>query len=487
MTVRVRIAPAPSGSLHVGNVRTALFNWLFARHHGGIFILRVEDTDRARIAEEHFHAILYDLRWIGMDWDEGPESGGPYEPYRQSERLGHYADAASRLLELGAAFRCYCTREELSQRREEAQKAGRPPVYNGRCRRLSEQDRAQFETEGRPWTVRLQVPEEGSTSFADIVTGEVTFAHEYLDDVILVRSDGFPLYNLAAVVDDGIMKITHVVRGLDLQSSTPYQILMHEALGNAVPEYAHVPMINGLDGKPLSKRHGPTGLAWFRDHGFLPEAMMNYLAYLGWGTAEQELMSVDELIERFELEHVHASPATFDTQRLEWMNGEYIRKLDEADLASRLEPFLAGEGLISSPPAEDEQGRVAVAASLVQTRMRRLDEAPALVRGIFLDKIEPAPEEVEKGLGKDFVPELLEKAESALQGLQTWDRDSIESGLRGVVEQLEIKPRAGFVPFYVAIHGSTVGAPIFESMEVLGREKVLERLRRARTLAPASG
>jgi len=487
MTVRVRFSPAPSGSLHVGRVRTALFNWLFARHHGGTFILRVEDTDRARVAEEHFHAILYDLRWIGMDWDEGPETGGPYEPYRQSERLDHYADGASRLLELGAAFRCYCTSEELSQRREEAQKAGRPPIYNGRCRGLSEQDRAQFEAESRPWTVRLQVPEEGSTSFADIVTGEVTFEHEHLDDVILVRSDGFPLYNLAAAVDDGIMKITHVVRGLDLQSSTPYQILMHEALGNAVPEYAHLPMINGPDRKKLSSRHGATGLGWYRDHGFLPEAMMNYLVYLGWGTAEQELMSVDELIERFELEHVHASPATFDTQRLEWMNGEYIRKLDEADLASRLEPFLAGEGLVSTPPAEDEQGRVALAASLVQTRMRRLDEAPALVRGIFLDEIEPAPEEVEKGLGKDFVPELLDRAGAALEGVENWERNSIESALRAVVEQLEIKPRAGFVPFYVAIHGSTVGAPIFESMEVLGREKVLERLRRARTYAPASG
>lgn len=483
MTVRVRMAPAPSGSLHIGNVRTALFNWLFARHSGGTFVLRVEDTDRSRVAPEHYDAIQEDLRWIGLDWDEGPGVGGPYEPYRQSERLDLYQEAVDRMHQANAAYRCYCTKEELEERRKAALAAKRRPGYDGRCYRLTDEERSRFEAESRPFTIRFHVPDEGSTSFNDIVTGEVTWEHDQMDDFVIVRSDGLPLYDLAATVDDGVMKISHVVRGLDLQSSTPRQILMHSVLGHEIPEYAHLPLINGPDGTKLSKRHGPTALAWYREHGFLPEAMMNYLALQGWGTAEETLLPKDELIEKFDLGRVHSSPAMFDPAKLEWMNGEHIRLLGDADLASRLEPFLAAEGLIDNPPTSDQKSRLDAIVPEVKTRIRRLEEAPALVRGIFSDDVEPDPEMVEKFLTADEVPVLLEKAIAALSSIDDWEVSAIDAALHSVVDELGLKPRKAYVPFYIAIHGARVGAPLFNSMELIGQEKTLERLRKTGSIA----
>jgi glutamyl-tRNA synthetase len=477
VTTRLRFAPAPSGSIHVGNARTALFNWLYARHTGGTFVLRVEDTDRSRVNEESYEAVLADLRWLGLVWGEGPEVGGPYAPYRQSERLDVYAGVVERLLADGVAYRCYCTPEELEERRRAALASGGRPGYDGRCYRLSESERAVLEASGRPHVIRFHVP-EGSTTFHDLVTGDVTVDHSQIDDFVIVRRDGFPLYNLAAPVDDGMMQMTHVLRGLDLQASTPRQLLLLAHLGLPEPAYGHLPLINGADGQPLSKRHGEVSIGWYREHGFLPEAMVNYLALLGWGHGDEVVMSLPQLIEWFDVADVGASPARFDLDKLTWMNGEYIRTLTDEELARRLMPFLAAAGLVSDPYPASEESLVLAVAGLVKTRIERLDQAPALVAGIFRDvPIDPAA--AEKVLSEDFVPDLLSRSIAALSGLASWDRESIEAALREVQTAMGLKPRKAFVPFYVAILGSNVGAPIFDSMALIGRDRVLARLRGA--------
>ncbi|TMK53681.1 MAG: glutamate--tRNA ligase [Actinobacteria bacterium] len=480
MTTRVRFAPAPSGSIHVGNARTALFNWLYARHNGGVMVLRVEDTDRSRVTEESYRAVLEDLRWLGLDWDEGPEAGGPYAPYRQSERLDIYRGVIDQLLLAGLAYPCYCTPEELEERRKAAMAAGRRPGYDGRCYRLTDAERSKFEAEHRPYVIRFHVPEEGSTTFHDLVTGYVTVDHAQIDDFVLVRRDGFPLYNLAAPVDDGMMHMTHVIRGLDLQPSTPRQILLHDALGNEIPEFGHLPLILGADGQPLSKRHGEVSVGWYRDHGFLPEAIVNYLALLGWSPRDGSvILPLSEIVAQFRLEDVGASPARFDLDKLTWMNGEYIRSLPDEELARRLEPFLVRVGLVADPPTEAQRSLVAAIVPLVKTRIERLDQAAPLVAGIFRDvPVDPAA--AEKVLGEDYVPELLERSVAALERLGTWDREGVEAALRGVQTEMGLKPKKAFVPFYVAVLGSNVGAPIFDSMALIGRDKVLDRLRQVR-------
>jgi glutamyl-tRNA synthetase len=477
VTVRVRFAPAPSGSLHVGNARTALFNWLYARHHGGTFVLRVEDTDRSRVNEESFQAVLQDLRWLGLTWDEGPDVGGPHAPYRQSERLGIYAGMVERLVGRGVAYRCYCTPEELDERRRAALASGGRPGYDGRCYRLGAEERAAFEAEGRPFVIRFHVP-DGATTFHDLVTGDVTVDHAQIDDFVIVRRDGFPLYNLAAPVDDGLMAMTHVVRGLDLQPSTPRQILLMRALELPVPAYGHLPLIHGPDGQPLSKRWGEVSIGWYREHGFLAEAMVNYLALLGWGHGDDVIMSLAQLVAWFDLADVGASPAKFDLDKLTWMNGQYLRALADDELAARLTPFLAAAGLVGATPSGAEQALIAAVAPLVKTRIERLDQASDLVAGIFTD-VEPDQATAAKVLGQPFVPSLLGRATEALSELASWDRESIEAALRRVQAELGIKPRQAFVPFYVAVLGSNVGAPIFDSMALIGRQRVLERLQRA--------
>lgn len=481
MTVRVRLAPAPSGSLHIGTARTALYNWLFARKHSGVFVLRVEDTDPSRVSPEHYQTIQDDLRWLGLDWDEGPGIGGPYGSYLQTERLRLYQEAAKKLIDDGHAYRCYCTAEELDARRKAALAAKRTPRYDRRCYRLSDQERAAYEAEGRPSAVRLLVPDEGSTSYDDIVLGEVTFENADLDDIVFMRSDGRPLYNLAASVDDGLMAITHVIRGLDLQSATPYQIIIHERLGNPIPRYAHIPLVFGPGGKKLGKRFGGESVNTFRSLGYLPETLINYLALLGWGTADQTILSRDDLIARFELEKVHASPANIDADRLDWMNGEYIRMLDDSDLAGMLGPWLARAELVGEPPSDEESSKIAAVAPLVKTRIDRLDKAADLVKGIFGD-VKMDPGSVEKVMREPHVPQLLDRAIESLRELDPWSRDSIEGALRAIQTDMDLKPKRAFMPFYVAISGSTVSAPIFDSMEIIGREKCLERLGRAKEL-----
>ena len=475
MSVRVRAAPAPSGSLHVGNVRTFLFNWLQARHDGGTFVLRIEDTDASRFTEDAYRAVLEDLRWLELDWDEGPEVGGPFGPYRQSERLGRHQEAANKLLEAGAAYRCYCTSEELKARRELALAEGRRPGYDGRCYRLSPDEQAAFEAEGRPSVVRVHVPDDGKVVFEDGVIGTVATDLDQVDDFVIVRSDGAPLYNLAVVVDDGQMQISHVIRGDDLMSNTPKQILLHQALGQPVPSFAHVPQVLGPDRRPLSKRHGSTSIEDFRERGYLPDALINYLALLGWGTADDTILSRAELIERFRVDQVHPSPAMFDFKKLDWMNGEYIRMLTDDELTDRLRPFYVRAGLVGEAPSAEEQEKIAAASPLVKTRMRRLEEAPDLVRGLFTRPAMDASAAA-KVMTQPHVPELLRRSIEQLRALDPWTKEGVESALRSVAEELGLKPRTAFAPFYLAISGSPVSAPVFDLMTLIGRQECLERL-----------
>ncbi|MGQ0678349.1 MAG: glutamate--tRNA ligase [Actinomycetota bacterium] len=473
--LRVRAAPAPSGSLHVGNVRTFLFNWLHARHHGGRFVLRIEDTDATRFKEEFYATVLADLRWLGLDWDEGPEVGGEAEPYRQSQRSALHRDAAGTLLESGRAYRCYCTAEELKSRREQAMAERRKPGYDGRCYRLTADERAAFELEDRPSVIRVHVP-QGRIVFDDLVIGRVTTDLEQIDDFVIARSDGSALYHLAVVVDDAAMGITHVIRGDDLLSNTPKQILLHQALDNPVPQFGHVPQVLGPDRKPLSKRHGSTSIEQFRTAGFLPDALVNYLAMLGWGTADDTIMSRQELIARFRIEDAHPSPAMFDLKKLEWMNGEYIRMTPDHELTALLSPWYIKEGLVEDPPTPGEQEKIQAATALIKTRMRRLDEAPGLVGGLFtrrgMDQDVAA-----KTMTLPHVPELLNRSIEALAGIEPWDKEQVEVTLRRIAEQMSLKPRTAFAPFYLAISGSAVSAPIFDLMALIGRREALERLR----------
>jgi glutamyl-tRNA synthetase len=337
----------------VGGARTALYNWLLARQSGGSFILRIEDTDLSRSTEEAIEAIMTDLRWLGLDWDEGPDAGGDHWPYRQTGRYALYHDAARRLLREGYAYRCFCSPEELKERREKALREGRNPMYDRRCRRIPEEEARRMEEEGRPYALRFRVPEEGETTVHDLVRGEVVFRNREIEDFVLLRNDGTPTYNLAVVVDDIDMHITHVVRGDDHLSNTPKQLLIYRALGKEPPAFAHLPMIVGTDGKPLSKRHGDVAVGYYREAGFLPEAMLNFLALLGWSLDDSTtLMNLDTLVTNFSLERVSSKPAVWDTDKLYWMNAQYIMAMGDHELAEAMRPFLVREGLLGEDDRE---------------------------------------------------------------------------------------------------------------------------------------
>ena len=476
-SMRTRFAPAPSGDLHVGNLRTALYSWSLARRHGGTFLLRVEDTDRSRVSDEAFAAALDVLRWMGIDYDEGPDVGGPHAPYRQSERLDVYADAARRLAAEGAAYPCYCTPAELAERREQARRENRPPGYDGRCRSLTAEQRAAFEAEGRTSVLRFRMP-DGSTTWNDLVRGEITIDHANVPDFALTRSDGHPLYLLAAGVDDVAMELTHIVRGEDLVTATPRQLALYAALGHPQerwPAFAHLPLIVGNDNAPLSKRNGEVSIAWYRREGFLPEAMVNYLALLGWSPGgDREFFGVDVLRSEFDLSRVSRNPARFDLKKLEAINGDWIRSLTEEELAGRILPFLEDAGLDVDPEL------LAQAVPLIQTRMNRLTEAPGLLRFLFESEDEFAVEEAAatKGLGEGSGAVLLAMIE-ALEPLEEWTAASIEPVVWGVGEKLALNKRKTAAPVRVAVTGRLVSPPLFESMELLGRERCLARLRRA--------
>jgi len=489
--VRVRFAPSPTGHLHVGGARTAIYNWAFARRHGGTFILRIDDTDPERSTDENVQAILRGMRWLGLDWDEGPDADGVHGPYFQTQRMDTYAQALESLKASGNAYPCFCTAEELEERRQDSRMAGGFAGYDRRCRSLSAEEAAGRIAAGAPHVWRLAVPlDREEVAFDDAIRGPLSFPQSALDDFVLVRTDGTPTYNYATVVDDALMGITHVIRGDDHLSNTPRQILVFEALGHPVPTFAHLPMIWGADGKRLSKRHGATSVEAFRDEGYLPQALLNYLALLGWSLdGETTIVSADTLSSSFSLDRVSGNPAIFDMEKLDWMNGVYIRELTPAQFADRVAPWLTGADLATPEWLTDNRAWVESLAPLVSERVKRLDEVAGTVRFLFVEDVSIEPEVAVKAFAPAGAREALAAARDALSALPDFVTEKIEEALRALPEPLGIKPKVVFQAVRVAVTGSTVSPPLFESLELLGRERSLARLDAALTISvddPAS-
>jgi glutamyl-tRNA synthetase len=464
--VRVRFAPSPTGHLHVGGARTALFNWLYARHHGGTYILRIEDTDRSRSTDEHIGDIVDALRWLELDWDEGTPAPG----YRQTERFELYREHAQRLVAAGRAYYCACTPEQLEAERAEAQARNETFRYSGRCRTLGLTSGA----------LRLRIPDEGTTVVNDLIHGQVTFDHRQLDDWILVRTDGTPTYNFCVVVDDVTMRISHVIRGNDHLSNTPKQVLCYEALGYAVPAFAHVSMILGADRTRLSKRHGATSVQAYREQGILPEAMVNYLARLGWSSGDQEIFSRADLIKRFDIKDVSSSGAIFDTTKLEWLNHEYIKTIDGARLAALVTPFLKDAGL--TPPAEP--ARVVGMLDTLRERGRTLRELVEVGRFYF-----ERPREYEaKAAAKLFTAEGVKRLDTLIERLRSvepFTAAALEALYRELVTAMGLKLVDLAQLTRLALTGRTASPPLFDVLALLGRDETQARLRAAREAAVA--
>ncbi len=481
--VRVRFAPSPTGDLHVGNIRTALFDWAYARHTGGTFIFRIEDTDTTRVTDEYIAAAIDTLRWLGLQWDEGPEVGGAYGPYMQSQRLDIYADWAQRFLDQKDAYYCFCTAEELEARREAQRAANVAPGYDGQCRNLSQDHIAAYRAEGRKPVIRMRMP-DGQTTFVDQIRGEVSFDHKFVPDFVLVRGDGSPLYTLAVAVDDVMMKVTHVLRGEDLLSSTPRQIRVYQAMGlkeEDFPTFAHLPFVMGQDNAKLSKRNGEVSIAWYREMGFLPEAICNYLALLGWSPGEdRENVTMKELTELFTVERVHSSPAKFDMKKLEAINGDKIRELTLDDFLTWSLPFLKNAKVISG--SEEEIGLVKAALPIIQERITKLSEIPAMLKFLFVKDFSVDPESISKVTDVASKAVLTRSLEELIP-LADWTHSSIEAALRSsLIEEMGLKPRVAFGSVRIAVTGSTISPPLFESMELLGKSACLERISAALAL-----
>ncbi|WP_427366126.1 glutamate--tRNA ligase [Candidatus Caldatribacterium saccharofermentans] len=481
-TVRVRFAPSPTGFLHLGGARTALFNWAFARKYGGVFVLRIEDTDLARSTEESVQVILESLRWLGLLWDEGPEVGGPYGPYFQSQRLHLYREYAERLLEKGLAYECFCTPEELKERKERVIAQGKSWRYDRRCLHLSAREREAFRREGRKPALRFRIP-EGTTTFVDMLRGDVTFDNSELDDFVILKSDGMPTYNFACVVDDALMRITHVIRGDDHISNTPRQVLLYEAFGFPCPQFAHIPMILGKDRTRLSKRHGSPSVTYYRDMGYLPEAMVNYLARLSWATGEEEkeIFTREEIIERFSLEQVTKHAAIFDLDKLNWMNGVYLRAADPERLAEILIDILKRQGKVTEKDLTPEFfAYCRRVMALMRDRIRYVAQILEEAEYFFTEHYEYDPQAVESVLFEEKVPEILRTSYELLKDLEPFDAQTIEKAIRAEAERRGLKAAQFIHPLRVAVSGKKVGPGLFELLEVLGKERVLARI--ARTL-----
>jgi glutamyl-tRNA synthetase len=475
--IRTRFPPSPTGDPHVGNIRTALFAWLFARHNGGIFVLRIEDTDVARKVEGSVEVIFESLRWLGLDWDEGPEVGGDYGPYYQSQRLGLYQEAARRLVEQGDAYYCYCSPERLEELRAEQVRRKQPPGYDRRCRELSDEERKKKENEGITPVVRLKTPLNGQTGFHDIIWGDVTFSNMTLEDLVLLKSDGYPTYHLANVVDDHTMEITHVLRAEEWISSTPYHILLYGAMGYQPPQFAHLPMLLGHDRSKLGKRHGSVSITEFREQGYLPEAMVNFLALLGWSLDDKtEMMTRQELISNFTLERVSKTAAIFNQEKLDWMNGVYIRNLDPEDFLQRSLPFLE-KNLPPDVPRPLSVDYVRQITPLVQERVKTLAGISALTRFFFTDRLEYETDSlITKDMTAESTHHALEVTRQRLVGLPAFDAESLEEMLRPLAVELELKTGQLFGALRTAVTGQAIAPPLFQTMAVLGKDTCLERI-----------
>ena len=480
MTVRVRFAPSPTGYLHVGAARTALYNYLFARHNGGTFILRSDDTDTARSTVEFQDDILDLLEWLGLEWDEGIGVGGPHGTYRQSDRYDRYRGVARELVESGKAYYSFATPEQLDGYRAAAREAGTSPAYDGSVE-PSAAETADRIAARESAVVRFKVPRPGLTEFTDVVRGDMRFDHAQVDDFVMLRSNGTPTYHLASTVDDVDYEITNVIRGEDLLSSTPKHILLAEAMGATPVTYAHLSLLFGADGKKLSKRHGDTAMAAYRAAGYLPEAMNNYLALLGWNVGDDEtIVSLEEMVKRFDLSTVSKNPAVFDHKKLEWMNGSYIREMsDEAFMAVTM-PLVEDE--IGRELSEEDRASYAGLVPFVKERTKLLTVVAAQARFLFVDIHKYDEKSWQKVMAVEEGPIAIDGAIAVLEPLDEWTTESIEVALRSMLETTGLSARKGFQPVRVAISGSTVSPPLFESLELIGKPATLHRLHAARAL-----
>ena len=478
--IRVRFAPSPTGDLHVGNIRTALFDWAFARHTGGTFIFRIEDTDKERVTDEYIQRAIDTLKWLGLNWDEGPEVGGPNGPYLQSERLDIYKEWADKFLASGAAYHCYCSAEELEAERERQRQANVAPGYGGTCRNLTSEQIKNFQSEGRKPVLRMRM-DDGATTFIDEIRGEVSFDHKYVPDFVLMRADGSPLYTLAVAVDDVLMRVTHVLRGEDLLSSTPRQIQVYKAMGvtpEQYPTFAHLPFVMGQDNAKLSKRNGEVSIAWYREQGFLPDAICNYLALLGWSPGEdREDITMQELVELFEVKDVHSSPARFDMKKLEAINGDKIRALSPSAFLDWALPFLKEAKVISGLDSEIEL--VKQALPIIQERIVKLSEIPAMLKFLFTKEFDIETDSKAK-IRDEQSREVLQRSLEVIEPIENWSHANIEDALRkALIEELGLKPRVAFGAVRIAVTGSHISPPLFESMELLGKSASVARIRSA--------
>ncbi|MGE0228158.1 MAG: glutamate--tRNA ligase [Dehalococcoidia bacterium] len=483
MTVRLRYAPSPTGDPHVGNIRSALWAWAYARHEGGVFYLRIEDTDQTRLVPGSVERIEESLRWLGLDWDEGPDIGGPHGPYVQSQRLDHYRDASGRLLATENAYRCFCTPADLEAMREAQRAAKQPPGYDGRCRSIPPAEAAARAAAGEAFVVRFAMPREGTTTFTDLLRGEITYENRLLDDFVILKSDGFPTYHLAHAVDDHLMATTHVTRGDEWLPSAPRHVRLFEALGHPVPIYVHTPVILGPDGGKLSKRHGAKSVLEYAADGYLPDALFNFLSILGWSPdGSTELLSRAQVVDAFDIKDLVVHPAVFDTQKLEWMNGVYMRSMAEDELADVFAREL-DRALPLDVPRPLDRVLVAAITPLVRERVKLLPEVTALVDFFFAaDVPAPAPEQLRGKAYRDrpdAAAPAVDAVVATLEALDAWDAATLEERLRAVASETGEKPGDLFMLCRLAVTGKNVTPPLFESMELVGRDHSLARLRRA--------
>jgi len=477
--VRVRYAPSPTGHPHIGNIRTALFNWLFARRNNGKFIVRVEDTDQERLVPGAVDSILEGLQWLGIDWDEGPQVGGAYGSYYQSERLDHYSDAANTLIETGHAYRCYCTRERLSDLRE-GQKANKQSIgYDGHCRTLTPSKLTELDSSGSSYVVRFKMPLDGTTSVNDIIRGEVEWQHHLLDDFVLLKSDGFPTYHLAVVVDDNLMHISHVLRAEEWLSSTPRHLLIYQALGFTPPKFGHLPMILGPDKSKLSKRHGATSILEYRDDGYLPDALKNFMVLLGWSLDDHsDVIPLETIQGEFSLDRVGKPASIFDIERLQWMNGVYIRDLADEQLADLMLPFITG----GAEECIDRDYLIRI-VPLIKERMKTLLESKDITSYFFDSDVGCSKTQIiQKGMDSLQTSTALKNIISAVHKLNPFLSANIEEVLRTACAESDLKPREFFGLIRSAVTGRDATPPLFELMEVLGKDSTVLRLEKALTL-----
>jgi len=475
--IRVRFAPSPTGYLHIGGARTCLFNWLFARKNGGKLILRIEDTDQDRIKEDSINQILESLSWLGLDWDEGPGKSGEFGPYFQAERLDIYKKEVNRILDEGKAYHCFCTHEEIEEKRQQAQKQGDFYRYEGKCRNLSKEEVQKLLDQGKKSVIRIKAPESGQTVVTDMVRGRVVFENALLDDIVIMKSTGMPTYNFACAVDDNAMKISHVIRAEEHLSNTPKQMIMAEALGYEIPEYAHVPMILAPDRSKLSKRHGATSVEEFKEQGILAEALVNYLCLLGWSAENQEeILGLEKVKNQFSLERVSKNPAIYDTKKLTWINGSYLKSLDLEYITVLAVPFMKNAGILIEN-VNDEKLKMIIA--LVREKVWTLAEIAEASRYFFTDKFEYDEKGVEKYFKNPAVGGFLKELMKRLNELEVFDKETIEKVYRDYAEELGIKAGELIHPTRLALTGRTVSPGLFEIMEIMGSKECIERIEKA--------